>query len=228
LHFVLNVIIVARVLVVVLGTYKQIRSQSANVLSDVGEDNFDKAFNFLRPGIIHTHKHASPADCLFTSVIQGSADFGPRLTEDEVQNALDFCSDILVPVNSDIENAVHKHLQNQSGNPYLTEENGRKTNDVLTKHDSKGPTAAALLDPQAPPLAQKDVKEIAKKISSAGEVGSGEDLAEETRLVLGKINSRRIIHREYSGLHSLEEETFAGYRARLERGKLGLVAGANA
>jgi len=189
-----------RFLVVVLGAYKQIRSQSENVLSDVGENNFDKAFDFLRP------------------VIQGSADFGPRLAEDEVQNALDFVADIFAPVNSDIENALYKHLQSQSGNPYLT----------VTTEDSnasKTSAATALLDPTAPPMAQKDVQEIAKKISSAGEIGSGENVAEETGVVLGRINSRRIIHREYSGLHSLEEETFAGYRVRLERGKLGLVPG---
>jgi flavin-dependent dehydrogenase len=36
--------------VVVLGAYKQIRAQSASVLSDIDEDNFDRAFAFLRPG----------------------------------------------------------------------------------------------------------------------------------------------------------------------------------
>jgi len=159
-------------------------------------------------------------------VIQGSADLGVRLAEDEVQNALDFCADIFAPVNNDIENALYKHLQNQSGNPYITvvpEGNGAKGKDA-----SKGSAVTALLDPAAPPLAQKDVKEIANKISSAGEIGSGENLAEEVRLVLARINSRRTIHREYDGMHSLEEETFAGYRVRLERGKLGLIAGASA
>lgn len=39
-----------RFLFVVLGTYKQIRNQSANVMSDVDEDNFDRAFDILRPG----------------------------------------------------------------------------------------------------------------------------------------------------------------------------------
>ena len=141
-----------------------------------------------------------------------------------MQNALDFVADIFAPVNNEIENALYKHLQNQSGNPYLTVENGAKEDSGATK----GPTASALLDPEAPPLAQKDIKEIAKKISSAGEIGSGENLAEEVRLVLARINSRRTIHREYDGMHSLEEETFAGYRVRLERGKLGLIAGASA
>ena len=39
-------------LIVVLSAYKQMRTQSKNVLCDVGEDNFDKAFSFLRPGMI--------------------------------------------------------------------------------------------------------------------------------------------------------------------------------
>lgn len=42
--------VTARFLVVVLSAYKQIRAQSLNVLADIEEHNFDKAFNFLRPG----------------------------------------------------------------------------------------------------------------------------------------------------------------------------------
>ena len=39
-----------RFLVVVLSAYKQMKAQRENVLSDIGEDNFDRAFKFLRPG----------------------------------------------------------------------------------------------------------------------------------------------------------------------------------
>jgi hypothetical protein len=39
-----------RFLVVVLSAYKQIRSQKENVLSDIDEDNFDRAFKCFRPG----------------------------------------------------------------------------------------------------------------------------------------------------------------------------------
>ena len=38
-----------RFLVVVLSAYKQIRAQSTNVLADIDEDGFDKAFAFFRP-----------------------------------------------------------------------------------------------------------------------------------------------------------------------------------
>ena len=39
-----------RFLIVVLSAYKQMKAQGENVLSDVDEDNFDRAFKFLRPG----------------------------------------------------------------------------------------------------------------------------------------------------------------------------------
>lgn len=51
---VLIVNLAPRFLIVVLSAYKQMRAQSKDVLCDVGEDNFDKAFYFLRPGIDHT------------------------------------------------------------------------------------------------------------------------------------------------------------------------------
>ncbi|KII95738.1 hypothetical protein PLICRDRAFT_129672 [Plicaturopsis crispa FD-325 SS-3] len=65
--------------VVVLSAYKQIRAQSTNVLSDIDEDNFDRAFSFLRP------------------VIQGAGDMGTTLSENELQKSLDFCVDLFSP-----------------------------------------------------------------------------------------------------------------------------------
>jgi len=40
--------------VVVLSAYKQIRAQSDDILSDINEDNYDRAFSFLRPGKLNT------------------------------------------------------------------------------------------------------------------------------------------------------------------------------
>lgn len=40
--------------VVVLSAYKQIRAQSDDILSDINEDNYDRAFSFLRPGELTT------------------------------------------------------------------------------------------------------------------------------------------------------------------------------
>ncbi len=37
-------------LLVVMGVYKQIRNQDLHILAEVDEDNFDRAFDILRPG----------------------------------------------------------------------------------------------------------------------------------------------------------------------------------
>ncbi|KAI5119655.1 hypothetical protein M0805_007746 [Coniferiporia weirii] len=63
-------------LMVVLGAYKQMRAQSEPVLSDVNEDNFDRAFDFLRP------------------VIQGSLDVNKPLSQADVAKTLEFCSNL--------------------------------------------------------------------------------------------------------------------------------------
>ncbi len=44
------VLINSSFLIVVLGTYKQIRNQNTAIMSDFNEDNFDRAFELLRPG----------------------------------------------------------------------------------------------------------------------------------------------------------------------------------
>lgn len=49
-----------------MAAYRQIQNLDAAILSDVNEDNFDKAFDLFRP------------------VIQGSADFGKSLTKSEL------------------------------------------------------------------------------------------------------------------------------------------------
>lgn len=38
-----------RFMLVVLGAYKQMQAQNIDVLSDISEDNFDRAFDLLRP-----------------------------------------------------------------------------------------------------------------------------------------------------------------------------------
>lgn len=88
--------------------------------------------------------------------------------------------------------------------------------------------AAALMDPNAPVLPVKEIQNIARNptLLPALENGSTVEVEVEVERILEKVNARRLIHREHSGLHSLEEETLgAGYRMRLERGRLGLVQG---
>lgn len=54
--------------------------------------------------------------------------------------------------------------------------------------------------------------------------GEGSDGDEEIRLVLEKVNARRVIHAEHGeGTNSLEEEAIGGLVVRLVRGQLGLV-----
>ncbi|PFH50120.1 hypothetical protein AMATHDRAFT_61783 [Amanita thiersii Skay4041] len=68
-----------RFLIVVLSAYKQMQSQNRPVLSDVSEDNFDRAFSLFRP------------------IIQGAADTTNKLTEEELEGMLDFCMHLFDP-----------------------------------------------------------------------------------------------------------------------------------
>ncbi|KAJ7611933.1 putative halogenase [Mycena polygramma] len=81
-----------RFLLVVLGVYKQIKAQESPVFSDINEDNFDRAFQFLRP------------------IIQGSADADPKMTERELQDTMDFCQHVFAPTDSVMVSNVSKKL----------------------------------------------------------------------------------------------------------------------
>jgi len=81
-----------RFLLTVLGAYKQIRNQQVPVLSDIDEGNFDRAFDLIRP------------------VIQGTADAGQMLTEDELQKAMDFVTHIFVPTDPEMQQDVGTRL----------------------------------------------------------------------------------------------------------------------
>ena len=143
-------------------------------------------------------------------VIHGNADLGPRLSESEVQNALDFCVGLFNPVNPGLAGKLRNHLESLDDDQFL----------------SHGVEKRALLDVTAPPLPVKDIKHIATipAFLPALENGSGVDVEAEVQRILELMNARRLIHREHGGLHSLEEESLgAGYRLRLERGRLGLV-----
>ena len=207
------VTVARRFLLVVLGAYKQIRAQLEDVLSDVGENNFDKAFEYLRPGIYYIQKHLSPhSSRIHVLVIQGNADLGPRLSESEVQNALDFCVGLLNPVNPGLAGKLRKHLETLD-------------DDQFSAH---GVEKRALLDPSSPPLPIENIKRMAKipAFLPALENGSGvdEDSEAEVQRILEQMNARRFIHREHGDLHSLEEESLGvGYKLRLECGRLGLV-----
>ncbi|KAF8172582.1 FAD/NAD-P-binding domain-containing protein [Mycena galopus ATCC 62051] len=92
-----------RFMIVVLGVYKQIHNQDSTVLSDISEDNFDRAFDFIRP------------------VIQGDADSGKSKAE-EIQKAINFCGATPGVVGMDPE--IRDRLIGGGADPTLLEDNG--------------------------------------------------------------------------------------------------------
>ncbi|VDC04875.1 unnamed protein product [Peniophora sp. CBMAI 1063] len=99
-----------RFLVVVMGAYLQIRSQSVPVLQDVDEDNFDRAFDLLRP------------------VLRGETDIsGGSLTEDELVQAMRFSAAVVMaPTTPSMHANVTKRLPDSltdMSSPILPPEN---------------------------------------------------------------------------------------------------------
>ncbi|KAI0751654.1 FAD/NAD-P-binding domain-containing protein [Daedaleopsis nitida] len=177
-----------RFLLVVLSAYKQIRGQSTNALADIQENNFDKAFAFLRP------------------VIQGGADMGTRLTEDEVDRAVEFCSQLFAHTNPEQHDKVRQELESMTIN---------SSSDTSASR----PNVADLFDIHAPVVAPAQLDEILRPVQASG----GAQSQAEIRTVLNKVNARRLVHAEYGNeLNSLEAEDFEGYVLRLKKGVLGL------
>ena len=82
------------------------------------------------------------------------------------------------------------------------------------------------MDPNAPFLPPIEIQKVVRQpaLLPPLEIGYAAEAEAEMQRILERINARRVIHREHNGLHSLEEESLgAGYRMRLQRGKLGLV-----
>jgi len=129
---------------------------------------------------------------------------GVRLSENELQKSLDFCVNLF--------------------NPTLPGDHDRVARSGLV--------AKALLD-VASPLVSPTVFESALRVErlpatkfhsddSDGESADSEaDQVAETKLVLDKINARRVVHSEYS-INNLEVEYLDGFAVVLKRGKLGL------
>lgn len=194
---------------VVLSAYKQIRAQSTDVLSDIDEDNYDRAFAFLRPGPCKFTAHSKNSADLY-AVIQGASDMGTRLSETELQKSLDFCVNLFNPTSPEL----HERISQNS-------EISKELFDVT----------APLMNPAAFESTLRVNRNIHKTTRSLGETlnssldleaSSDSEKATETRMVLNKINARRVVHSEYA-INNLESEPLGGYVVKLERGKLGLV-----
>ncbi|TRM69173.1 hypothetical protein BD626DRAFT_473188 [Schizophyllum amplum] len=168
---------------VVLSAYKQFRNQAEDVLSDIDEDNFDRAFAMFRP------------------VIQGDADVGIRLSEDELQQSLDFCAHLFNPTTPEQHAALARG----------------------------GEIASDLLDVNKPVVGRAALDEAlhvsssgSARIDERGHDGRERGYEEEAKLVLDKINARRVVQPEYA-ISNMEQEAIGGYAVRLQRGSLGLV-----
>jgi len=210
-----------RFLVVVLSAYKQIRSQSTNVLGDISEDNFDRAFACLRP------------------VIQGGAEMGTRLSEDELQHALDFCVHLFNPTTPEQHENVRRtladlavHHDAELGTHVDCGDSGVQAREDQSLLDVRAP----IVDPSklekllrfrfrrgSESSADPRVQERVETKSMAGSAPAPGMEDAEVRMVLEKVNARRVIHSEHGdALNSLEEEAVDGFVVALEKGKLGL------
>ncbi|KAF8895697.1 hypothetical protein CPB84DRAFT_1258377 [Gymnopilus junonius] len=168
--------------VVVLSAYKQIRSQSDDILSDIDEDNYDRAFSFLRP------------------LIQGASDMGARLSETELQKSLDFCVNLFNPTSPE----QHERLL-------------RRVDITKELLDVSGPVVDPYTLGGTPCNGHKCCDQSNKVSMNPSECE--EEL--ETKMILNKINARRVVHAEYA-INNLELEPLAGYVVKLEKGDLGL------
>ena len=178
---------------------------------------------------------------------------GTRLSEDEVQRALDFCVHLFDPTTPEQHEAVRRKLEIATGAPFPippTPDSPSSTKttfgpdvsrllDVrapvvdpthldrllrlqLQIPDNRSPTSSAPPSPRSPyPPSSFNSPRIPASIPEAG--AGPVDQQTEIRMVLDKVNARRVIHAEHgNGLNSLEEEDLGGFVLRLKQGELGL------
>lgn len=154
---------------------------------------------------------------------------GQRLSEDELQQALDFCGNLFAPTSPEEHRAAEKllaeKLQGQAtdkGNPEIA---NPKFLDVL----------APVVDPriietvaQGQPKSGSDVKAASQSDANVADDPGYAGL--DMKKILKKVNARRAIHSEQgNGVNVFETEplgessTGGGWVAKLEKGKLGLA-----
>jgi len=121
---------------------------------------------------------------------------GNRLSEKELESALDFCSKCFNPASPE-----HLALASKQGLP----------KDILD-------VTAPFIDPQVIESITSKTSEHADSKGDQQFLGSAEDL----KLVLDQINGRRVVHREYT-INNFEVEDVNGFVVRLRKGYLGLI-----
>jgi hypothetical protein len=221
-----------------------------NVLSDINEDNYDRAFSFLRPGSHPLKSNCSRVLLIFNSwcpppVIQGASEMGTRLSETELQKSLDFCVGLFNPTSPEqharvarggfiaqelldvtapvmhpavLESLlkVEKQLGGGGGGVICGGNiTGLKLN-VIISHASNNGLGSG--NGKGYGIRGRSCSES----STSSDGSSDSEKAAETKMVLHKINARRVVHSEY-GINNLESEPLNGLVVRLEKGRLGLV-----
>jgi hypothetical protein len=153
------------------------------------------------------------------TVIQGGSDMGARLSEDELQQALDFCGKLLIPTTPEQHRATERILADglkgqATDNSDLENPNPRFTD-----------VRAPIIHPQT--IETVVLERLGSTPSLQFDAGCGEL---DMKMVLEKVNARRAMLPEHRGIHNFEGEplgqssTWGGWVPRLEKGKLGLVA----
>lgn len=127
---------------------------------------------------------------------------GARLSETELQKSLDFCVNLFNPTSPD----QHERLSKR----------GDITKELLD-------VASPVVDPTSfESILHVECYDQSGDSNRNSSESDTEKTAAETRMVLNKINARRVVHPEYA-INNLEQEPLDGYVVKLERGKLGLV-----
>ena len=139
---------------------------------------------------------------------------GTRLSETELQKSLDFCVNLF--------------------NPTTPEQH-----DLLLKGGEIGKELLDVTAPVVGPHVLESVLCVQQKSNAyangngngdTNDSGEDSDLepmsdpgkASEMKMVLNKINARRVVHSEYE-INNVESEPLGGYVVRLEKGRLGLI-----
>jgi hypothetical protein len=178
---------------VVLSAYEQIQATRFDVLNDVDEDGYERAFASIRPGKSDVTHEGLWTLIGFFIVIQGASDMGTRLSERELQNALDFCRHFFHPTSPE-----QRARALQCGLP-----------------DN-------LFDVSVEPVDPKEIDITLGSASTSLDSFDGESTEiHPVRMVTEQVNARRVVHREYL-VNNLGAEEINGYGVTLQRGSLGL------
>jgi hypothetical protein len=130
---------------------------------------------------------------------------GCRLSESELQRSLDFCINLFNPTSPEEHEIVGGHLTRLG--------EGNELMDV-TKPVVDPETLKDALKTSAP--------DCLSEIDGSKDSIANEDCEAKSKMVLDKINARRLVHPEYV-INNLEAEELGGYVVRLDKGLLGLV-----